>query len=161
MLRAVEVLKRWTGPVVDEVVLDYEDRHRRRAMIQALQGTRFLLDLADVPDMRDGDGMRLSSGGIVSVRAAEEALIEISCADPHQLARLAWHIGNRHIAAEIRSLSIRIRADHVIADLAVRLGGYVRSLNAPFDPEGGAYSQGAAHGHAVEPEDFEPEEYHL
>jgi urease accessory protein len=155
MLRAVEIVKHWTGPAVDEVVLDYEDRHRRRSFLQGARGTHFLVDLPEVPDTHDGDGMRLSSGGVVLVRAADESLVEISCANANQLARIAWHIGNRHIAAEIASHTIRIRADHVIADLAVRLGGCIRHLEAAFDPEPGAYSHPPVPVQHAAPVDFE------
>lgn len=148
MLRAIEIVKDWVGPIADEAVLDYEDRHRRRIVLHGSAGTRFLLDLADVPDLRDGDGIRLSSEAVVRVRAANERLMEIRCADSKALAAIAWHLGNRHLAAEIREDAIRIRADHVIADMVVGLGGVVRHLNAPFDPEGGAYSRGGeSHAH--------------
>jgi len=155
MLRAIQTLRQWTGPAIDEVVLDYEDRHRRRVVIQAQRGTRFLLDLAQPADIRDGDGIELSSTAVVRVRAAEESLIEISCADPHQLARIAWHIGNRHIPAEIGPSTIRIRSDHVIADMVVRLGADIRSVTAPFDPEGGAYAAPASHSHRPQEIDFD------
>ena len=148
MLRATEFLKSCPGPFIDEVVLDYEDRHRRRIMMRGEAGTRFLLDLSDVADMRDGDGLVLSSGVVVRVRAAEEALMEIACADPLHLARIAWHIGNRHLAAEIHAGAIRVRADHVIADMAIRLGAEVRNLRASFNPEGGAYARSSVQTHA-------------
>jgi urease accessory protein len=144
VLRATEFLKCPSGPFIDEVVLDYDDRHRRRVMMRGEAGTRFLLDLADAADMRDGDGLVLTSGLLVRVRAADEALIEISCADPCRLARIAWHIGNRHLAAEIGAGTIRVRADHVIADMARRLGGAVRPLCAAFNPERGAYAGATA-----------------
>lgn len=158
MLRAIQTIRQWSGPAIDEVVLDYEDRHRRRVVIQAQGGTRFLLDLAQPADIRDGDGIELSSAAVVRVRAAEESLIEISCADPHQLARIAWHIGNRHIPAEIGPSAIRIRSDHVIADMVVRLGAHTRAVIAPFDPEAGAYAQPSPHSHRQQPIDFEMED---
>jgi len=97
--------------------------------------------------MREGDGIRLASGIVVRVRAAEESLIEVSCADVSQLARIAWHIGNRHLAAEIGTGTIRVRADHVIAGMVRELGGAIRYLRAPFNPEGGAYGRAAAKDH--------------
>src|SRR5262245_5353253 len=99
MLRATTIMSQWSGPFTDEVVLDYQERHRRRIGLQGIAGTRFLVDLPDVPDIRDGDGIHLSSGKVVRVRAANESLMEIRCADELNLARIAWHIGNRHIAA--------------------------------------------------------------
>ena len=65
MLRVDEVLKSWQGETADDVVLDYEDRHRRRMVLKSGKGVEFLLDLAEVPDLRGGDALRLSSGLVV------------------------------------------------------------------------------------------------
>jgi urease accessory protein len=112
-------------------------------------GVEFLLDLAEVPDLRAGDGIKLSSGETVRVRAADEPLMEIRCADPAQLARIAWHVGNRHLPAEIAGRMLRLRADHVIGAMIEGLGGDVRYMNGPFNPEGGAYgSRATAPSHA-------------
>jgi urease accessory protein len=148
MLRGTEIVRQWPpAAVIDQVVLDHDGRHRRRILLQGLQGTEFLLDLPDVPDMRDGDGILLSTGKIVLVNAADEPVMEVCCADPLMLARIAWHIGNRHLAAEMAPGRIRLRADHVIAGMITGLGGVVRYLNAPFNPEGGAYAGPNGHAH--------------
>jgi len=139
MLRGIGIVKDAPGPFIDEVVLDSEDRHRRRVMLCGAAGVEFLLDLAEVPDLRAGDGIELSSGETVRVRAADEPLMEIRCADPAQLARIAWHVGNRHLPAEIAGGMLRLRADHVIGAMIEGLGGDVRYMNGPFNPEGGAY----------------------
>jgi urease accessory protein len=143
MLLGIEIVKDAPGPFIDEVFLDYEDRHRRRIVLRSTSGMEFLLDLTSVPDMREGDGIALSSGEIVRVHAADESLMEVRCSDLVQLARIAWHIGNRHLPAEIAKVSIRLRADHVIADMIEGLGGTVHYLDAPFNPEGGAYGDRA------------------
>ncbi len=148
MLSAGKILKNAEGPFLDEVVLDYEDRHRRRMVMQGRGGHEFLLDLEEVPDLRDGDGILLSSGGTILVRAAPEPLMEIHARNATHLARIAWHIGNRHLAAEISGQVLRIRADHVIAAMVEGLGGHVHGLHAPFNPEGGAYGGGKIEGHA-------------
>jgi urease accessory protein len=142
MLRVTEILTDWNGAAHDHVALDYDDRHRRRVVLSGVRGTEFLLDLADVPDLRDGDGLRLSSGQVVLVQAAPEALLEIRCHDPLHLARIAWHLGNRHLATEITEDWLRIRADHVIAAMVEGLGGMAIPITAPFNPEGGAYAPG-------------------
>jgi urease accessory protein len=139
MLRGIETVRGSLGPFIDEVVLDYANRHRRRLVLCGRDGIEFLLDLAEVAELRDGDAIVLSSRELVRVRAAEEPLMEVRCADAAQLARISWHLGNRHLAAEIGDGVLRLRADHVIAAMIEGLGGAVRYLSAPFNPEGGAY----------------------
>ena len=150
MLRAAAIVKAAAGPFADVVTLDYEDRHRRRIVLLGQGGVEFLLDLAEVPDLRDGDGITLTDGRTIVVKAAPEPLMEIHAQDALHLARIAWHIGNRHLAAEIKPGSLRIRADHVIAAMVEGLGGHVHAVTAPFNPEGGAYggaAPAAEHGH--------------
>jgi urease accessory protein len=125
----------------DQVTLAFNDRYRRRIRLVADGGLDFLLDLAEARVLKDGDGLILDDGGIVAVRAAEEDLVEIKAADAGALARLAWHIGNRHLPAAIGPERILIRDDHVIVDMLRGLGATVRAVRAPFDPEGGAYGQ--------------------
>lgn len=138
---AHEVLKNWSGESHDHVTLDYDSRHRRRILLQSDHGQDILLDLPDMPDLREGDALRLRNGLVVAILAKAEALMEIRASDHRHLTRLAWHIGNRHLAAEISAHSLRIRADHVIADMIIGLGGTVERIEAPFHPEGGAYDQ--------------------
>jgi len=150
MLRVTRIEKKgtWNGDGDDRIVLDYEYRHRRRIALTSESGVEFLLNLTAVPDLRDGDGLLLSNGKTIRVVAANEAIMEISCADPVHLARVAWHLGNRHLPTEIRGNVLRIRADHVIGDMVEGLGATWRPLAVPFDPEKGAYAEGAGHGHA-------------
>jgi urease accessory protein len=149
MLRATEILRAglWNGEPADVVRLCYDHRTRRRITLTATGGLEFLLDLARAPVLAAGDGLKLEDGRIVAVEAAPEQLLEIACRDERALARIAWHLGNRHLAAEIGNRVVYIRDDHVIADMARGLGAEVRSVERPFNPEGGAYGQGAAHGH--------------
>jgi urease accessory protein len=149
MLRATEILRAglWNGKPADIVRLDYDRRTRRRIALTGVGGLEFLLDLAKAPVLAAGDGLRLEDGRIVAVEAAPERLLEIACAAERALARIAWHLGNRHLAAEIGHRVILIREDHVIADMARGLGAEVRAVQRPFNPEGGAYAQGAVHGH--------------
>jgi urease accessory protein len=149
MLRATEIAPTgtWSAAPADVVCLDYDHRTRRRIALKAIGGLTFLLDLAKAPVLAAGDGLRLEDGRIVAVEAAPERLLEIACADERALARIAWHLGNRHLAAEIGQRVIYIRDDHVIAGMARGLGAEVRTVERPFNPEGGAYGQGAGHGH--------------
>ena len=131
----------------DQVVLDWDHRHRRRIALTTEAGDELLLDLPDAVRLRDGEGLLLEGGGVVRVVAAEERLLEIQADDPDQLIRIAWHLGNRHLPVQLVPGAIRIRADHVIADMIRQLGGSARETDAPFDPEAGAYASGHGHGH--------------
>lgn len=151
MLRATEILRAglWNAKPADIVRLDYDHRTRRRIALTGVGGLEFLLDLAKAAVLAAGDGLRLEDGRIVAVEAAPERLLEIACRDERALARIAWHLGNRHLATEVGQRVIFIREDHVIADMARGLGAEVRAVERPFNPEGGAYSPaGAAHGHS-------------
>src|SRR5262245_58095414 len=150
MLRATEIVPAgsWQGPPADVVRLDYDKRTRRRLVLTGTKGLAFLLDLAKAPALRGGDGIRLEDGSLIAVEAAPEPLLEIRCADAHKLARVAWHLGNRHLATEIGEGVIHIRDDHVIADMVRGLGAEVRHAQRAFNPEGGAYGHGAVHGHS-------------
>ena len=144
MLRATRVQPRgsWDeGKVVDRVVLDFEDRFRRRVRLRAESGLLFLLDLPTATVLHEGDGLALDGGGFVRVVAKPERLVSVTAATAGGLARLAWHIGNRHLPADIRADRILIRDDHVIVDMLRGLGATVEAIEAPFNPEGGAYGQ--------------------
>ncbi len=136
----------------DRIRLGYDDRHRRRLVLRAAGGTELLLDLPHARLLRDGDGLKLESGGYVRVEALPEPLLEIRARTPRDLIRLAWHLGNRHLPTELGPDRICIRRDHVIEEMIVRLGGTVREIEAPFNPETGAYhtpavSNGHHHDH--------------
>jgi urease accessory protein len=126
----------------DRVVLDADERHRRRVMLTGERGTTFLLDLPQVTALRDGDGLLLDDGGIVGVTGKPETLVEIAAASPRDLARLAWHLGNRHTDMQVVNDKLRIRRDHVLEDMLRGLGAHLTPLEAVFDPESGAYAHG-------------------
>lgn len=127
--------------VIDEITLDYDRRHRRRLRFVTSTGSEILLDLPDAVHIRDGDAMALEDGRCVAVRAAPEAVLEILAPDADTLARLAWHLGNRHLAVQFLPGRLRILDDHVIAEMIQMLGGEATPISAPFDPESGAYHQ--------------------
>ncbi len=130
----------WSGEPADSVVLDYDDRHRRRISMKGTRGLSFLLDLPDAVALRSGDALALEDGRLVEVVAAPEPLLEIRCTDPLHLARVAWHLGNRHVPTQLLTKSLRIRRDHVLEEMLRGLGARVIEIEAPFDPEGGAYA---------------------
>ena len=139
--------KAWSGVAVDKVVLDYDGRHRRRIVLTTQSGAEYLLDLAGATHLRDGDGLVVAGGGILLVVAKPEPLLEIRAKSPEALVKLAWHIGNRHLAAAIQPGRILIRRDHVIAHMLEHQGAVVREVEEPFDPEGGAYDDHGPHDH--------------
>ncbi|HXL14145.1 MAG TPA: urease accessory protein UreE [Bradyrhizobium sp.] len=149
MIRATQVRTQhhWTQAPVDTVVLDFDDRHRRRMAMTGTRGFMFLLDLENATVLRGGDALVLDDGGLIEVVAAPEPLIEIRGIDPQHLVRLAWHLGNRHLPTQIVPKGLRIRRDHVIEAMVKGLGARVTEIEAPFDPEGGAYA-GGGHAHA-------------
>ncbi|WP_426439622.1 urease accessory protein UreE [Bradyrhizobium genosp. P] len=150
MIRATKVLgqHRWKDAPADTVVLDFDDRHRRRMAMTGTRGFEFLLDLENATALRGGDALVLEDGRLVEVVAAPEPLVEIRGSDPHHLIRVAWHLGNRHLPTQIMPKGLRIRRDHVIEAMVKGLGARVVEIEAPFDPEGGAY---AGQAHAEEP----------
>ena len=127
---------------IDRVVLDAVERHRRRVVLTGDKGTKFLLDLPHATALRDGDGLVLDDGSIVRVSGKPELLVEIAATSVHELARLAWHIGNRHTDMQVVGDKLRIRHDHVLEDMLRGLGAHLTPIEAPFDPEGGAYDHG-------------------
>jgi urease accessory protein len=152
MIRATQVQGQhhWAEPAADTVVLDFDDRHRRRMAMTGTRGLEFLLDLEAAVALRGGDALVLEDGRLVEVVAAPEPLLEIRGNDPFHLVRLAWHLGNRHLPTQIMGKALRIRRDHVIEEMVKGLGARVVEIEAPFDPEGGAYAagHGAAPAHA-------------
>jgi urease accessory protein len=162
MLRATDIAPAgtWSGSPADVVRLDYDARTRRRMTLTAAGGLAVLLDLPKPTVLRAGDGIRLDDGRIVAVEAAPERLLEITCADERALARVAWHLGNRHLATEIGARTLYIREDHVIAEMARGLGAEVRNVQRPFNPEGGAYGHGAVHGHGHHHDHGHGDEHH-
>jgi urease accessory protein len=152
MRRALEIRAAgtWNGAsAIDRVVLDAAERHRRRVALTGERGTAFLLDLPHATALKDGDGLVLEDGAIVCVAGKPEPLVEIAAQNPQDLARLAWHIGNRHVDMQVLGDRLRIRRDHVLEDMLRRLGARLICIEAPFDPEPGAYVHGhhEDHGH--------------
>jgi urease accessory protein len=146
-MRAQEVLSAGTwdeAREVDRVLLDYDHRHRRRIMLSTERGQNLLLDLPQPRHLHHDDGLLLDDGSVVRVVARAEPLLEIR-AEPAALTRIAWHLGNRHLPVQILDAHLRIRTDPVIAAMVQQLGGRVQPVEAPFDPETGAY---AGHRHS-------------
>lgn len=150
MIRARSLLPAgsWdAATATDRVVLPHDGRYRRRIAMRGENDVAFLLDLDEATRLKDGDGLALEDGRVVAVVAAEEPVAEIVAQDAHHLARLAWHLGNRHVPAELLADRIRIARDGVLEEMARGLGATVEVVEAAFEPEGGAYEAAEAHGH--------------
>jgi urease accessory protein len=144
MRRAIAVHRPGEWPknaALDTVTLPYLDRHRRRIRLTADSGEAYLLDLPRPHHLVEGDGLELEGGGHLRVRAAPEPVFEIEAGHQADLLRIAWHLGNRHLPLQVAGGRLRIRADHVIAEMVAGLGGRITRLEAPFDPETGAYHE--------------------
>ena len=142
--------------VVGTLTLDFDARHRRRIRLTTDRGEDVLLALPKTVAMADGDGLQLDDGTWLRIKAAAESLVEVRHKDPHHLVRLAWHLGNRHLPAEIRDNTLRIRPDHVIEEMLHGFGAELEKVEAPFQPEGGAYGSSPNHGHNHHDHDGHP-----
>ena len=148
MIRAASVIRRLAvkpALVADRITLDHEARGRRRLAMTTDGGLDFLLDLPRPANLGEGDALALEDGRLVEVRAAEEELLEITAGSGLRLAKIAWHLGNRHTPAEVTEDAIYVAPDHVLAEMVRGLGGTARAVRRPFRPEQGAY-----HGHGHE-----------
>jgi urease accessory protein len=143
----------WQGPASEHLVLDYEGRFLRRKRLVTASGRAVMVDLPETVSLDAGDALEAEGGALVEIVAAPEPLLRIS----GDLARLAWHIGNRHTPCQVAGDHLLIRDDHVLADMLAHLGAEVRRVTAPFVPEGGAYGHGRTHGHSHGPSDAAPD----
>ncbi|MER9653301.1 urease accessory protein UreE [Mesorhizobium sp. M0152] len=128
-------------------VLAHDERHLRRRAVELSDGSRVLVDLPEPVTLNDGDRLVLEDGGQIEIVAAPEEVYDIRARDAVHLAELAWHIGNRHLAASIEAHRILILRDHVIKAMLEGLGATVTDVSEPFKPVRGAYSGHADHGH--------------
>lgn len=146
---AVKPVGAWNArEAIDRVILDADDRQRRRIMLAGEKGTTFLLDLERPVSLRNGDGLVLDDGGVVEVQGAPEPLIEIKGRSATDMLRLAWHIGNRHTDLQIVEDRLRIRRDHVLEAMLAQMGASLAPVDAPFDPEAmPQIAGGASHEH--------------
>jgi len=148
--RAVSVLS--AGPAAaaafDRAVLAHDERHLRRRAIETTGGERVLVDLPEPVALNNGDRLVLEDGRQLEIVAAPEEVYDIRARDAVHLTELAWHIGNRHLAAAIEPNRILILRDHVIKAMLEGLGATVSEVSEPFSPVRGAYSgHGQDHAH--------------
>jgi urease accessory protein len=155
MPRATRVLhaaERRDAPVVDTLILPHAQRQAQKGFLFGIKGTCVELDFAETVRLRTDDALLLDDGGLVEVVAEPEPLIEVRAADLPSLARLAWHLGDRHVPVQVLERRLRLKRDPAIETLLQSLGAKVVAIEAPFEPEGGAYEAPAGghhhdHGH--------------
>jgi len=152
---------RLTGPVAGTITLNKDQRHRRRIVLTTDEGLPFLLDLPKAEQLAHGDGLVLEDGRIIKVAAEPEPLMAVRGRDAHHMLVLAWHLGNRHLEAQIDRDRILIRRDHVIEHMLQHLGAETELVVEPFNPEGGAYGDAHAnHHHQHDHEDRGQHQHH-
>lgn len=136
-------------PPFDIVTLAHDERRIRRKVLRAQGGEAVLVDFPAPVTLMEGDGLLLEDGRVVTIVAATEMLHEVRGRDRQHLVRLAWHLGNRHLAAQLEEERILIRRDHVIRAMLDGLGAMVVDLEGPFSPEQGAYHAHGDHRHVL------------
>jgi urease accessory protein len=158
MTRAIRVLdstERHDRPVVDTVILDYAQRSAQKTTVTGVKGGMIEIDLDEPERLRTDDLLVLDDGGLVEVVAAPEPLIEVRAGDVGALSRLAWHLGDRHVPVQVLPNRIRARRDVAIEALLTALGAKLTAIEAPFEPEGGAYALSHRHDHAHDHHDHD------
>jgi urease accessory protein len=144
-----------TDPPVDIVTLPHDLRHLRRKLLHLSNGDMVMLDLKEAVLFHHGDRLVLDSGDTVEVQAAPEKLFEVKARDTLHLIELAWHLGNRHLAAQIEEDRIVILRDHVIRSMLQGLGATVYDIEEPFQPARGAYHAHGGHSHGHDHHDHD------
>lgn len=141
----------WQGPADARAVLSYDERFLRRKRIDCEGGASVLVDLPETVSLDAGDALRTDDGRLIEIIAAEEPVVQVTGGN---LARLAWHIGNRHTPCQVGIDHLTIRQDHVLEAMLTQLGAALTHVIAPFRPEGGAYGHGRTLGHDHGPHGF-------
>ena len=158
MLKATSFVRAGTVPQgktpFDLAVLAHDERHLRRRLLTLVHGDEVMVDLPTAVRLESGDCLILDDGRLVDIQAAEEKLYEVRGRDATHLMQICWHIGNRHLPAQIVrewegiGQRVLIQRDHVIKAMLEGRGATVTEISEPFSPEPGAYAHGD-HSHAL------------
>ncbi len=127
------------------LVLAFEARQKSRGLARLESGEEVALALPRGAVLRGGDLVVASDGRVIEVVAPAEPLLHAVCASPEALARVAYHLGNRHVPVQVGEGWVRLATDHVLEEMLLGLGAQVERIEAPFEPEAGAY--GTHHRH--------------
>jgi urease accessory protein len=147
VIRVLSPAERGGRPTADTVILDYAQRSAQKITVAGVKGGQFEIALAAPARLRTDDVLLLDDGSLIEVVAAPEPLLEARASDLAQLARLAWHLGDRHVSVQLFANRIRTRREPAIEALLRSLGAKLALIEAPFEPEGGAYAHDHGHGH--------------
>ena len=126
--------------------LPFELRQKSRLRTQLVSGEEVALMMPRGEIMRGGDRLQATDGRIIEVVAAPEDVLHVECATPTELTRAAYHLGNRHVPVQVGEGFLRLAADHVLEQMLRGLGARIEHIEAPFEPEAGAYGGGHHHG---------------
>ncbi len=149
MARAVAIVRagqKQAADIIDTLLLDYDQRRSLSGVLTGLKGGQFQIAISSPSAVTTDDCLVLEDGRLIEVVARPEPLLEIRAGDVASMARLAWYLGDRHIPAQLHERWLRVRHDPATEKLLAALGVRVVAIEAPFEPEGGAYS-GAHHHH--------------
>lgn len=134
-----------------QLVLSFEQRQKSRFLAQLPDGREIGVMLARGSKLHDGDLLEAEDGTLIQVRAAKQKVLRVTAETPLQLARAAYHLGNRHTPVELRESCLILEHDSVLKDMLEGLQVHVEETELPFEPEPGAYSSGEHshhHGHS-------------
>ena len=139
----IESLYSGSAAPSEKLVLNFDSRTKSRLRTQLSSGEEVGMFLPRGSILRGGDKLEGKDGRIIEVVSAPEALVEARCDSAYELARIAYHLGNRHVAVQVCEGALRIQQDHVLEHMLEGLGAKLTHIDAAFEPEAGAY----AHGH--------------
>jgi len=136
--------------IADTLILDYAQRSTRKFATIGVKGLSVEIDLHEPRRLRTDDLLELDDGRLVDVVAAPEPIVEARVADAAGLVRLAWQLGDRHVPVQVLPNRIRVQGTEAAEALLKSFGVKTVRIEAPFEPEGGAYEAHAHHDHAHE-----------
>lgn len=143
MARAVSVVTAGHGDVEirDTLLLTHDERRAPRGSVSGLRGTAIEFALPAATRLNHDDRVMLDDGSVVEIVARPEPLLEVRANDLAMLARAAWLLGDHHIPVEIHGRYLRVSRTESVSALLGTLDVTAREIDAPFEPEGGAYEQ--------------------
>lgn len=130
--------------------LDFDTRQRSRFKAKNELQQQVGIDLPRTETLKDGSVLGNQQGDIIQVMAADQKLISVTADDGFSLMKGAYHLGNRHVPLMIAPKALYFEPDHVLESMLQNLGLYTQQVQAPFEPETGAYKGGHAHSHGTE-----------